>query len=603
LSYGRESRDGDAPEWVVTSLVAVALFAFVLATVATPACKRLATYLDVFAHPDTERWHRTPVPLLGGVAIFAAVVVPTVLVAGSNLAVWGLLGGSSALFVLGLVDDIRPFKPQVKVVGQILVASAMVSLGLELRLTSYALLNIAITLVWIVGITNAFNLLDNMDGLAAGIAIITAGFRLTFFLMDGNASEALLAAILVGALLGFLIYNWHPASIFMGDAGSLFVGCYIAGLSLIGGWPYSRGITSVLVFPVLILLVPIFDTTFVTITRTLANRPISVGGRDHTSHRLVALGLSEPKAVAFFYGVAILSGLVALFSYQYGLSYSLVFIAFLVIGLIIFGVYIATLRVHPERGADVAASGLTRIFLNFPYKKQITTVILDLLLIALAYNSAYLLRFESAFDQHEAQFLQSLPLVIVCQMLLFAMMRMYQGVWRYTSLSDMIRLIQATSLGVVASLVAIVFAYRFEDYSRSVFIIYWALLLLFVASSRASFRVIGEFLQRRQSGATRVVIYGAGDGGVLALREILNNASLGRDPAGFIDDDPAKWMTKIQGYDVFGGLDNLEEVIRSESIAEVVVASTKVMDAQMDVLAATCEACGVSLVRASLQLE
>ena len=588
----------------MTSLVAVALFAFVLATAATPACKRLAIYLDVFAHPDAERWHRTPVPLLGGVAIFAAVVVPTVLIAGSNLAVWGLLGGSSALFVLGLVDDIRPFKPQFKVVGQILVASAMVSLGLELRLTSYALLNVAITLVWIVGITNAFNLLDNMDGLAAGIAIIAAGFRLTFFLMDGNASEALLAAILVGALLGFLIYNWNPASIFMGDAGSLFVGCYVAGLSLIGGWPYSRGITSVLVFPVLILLVPIFDTTFVTITRTLANRPISAGGRDHTSHRLVALGMSEPKAVAFFYGVAIFSGLVALFSYQYGLSSSLVFIAFLLIGLIILGVYIAGLRVHPEREGDVAAaSGLTRIVLDFSYKKQITTVILDLLLIALAYNSAYLLRFESAFDQYEAQFLQSLPLIIVCQMLLFAMMRVYEGVWRYTSLSDMIRLTQATSLGVVASLVAIVFVYRFEGYSRSVFIIYWVLLLLFVVSSRASFRVIGEFLQGRQSGATRVVIYGAGDGGVLALREILNNVSLGREPAGFIDDDPAKWMTKIQGYAVFGGLDKLEEVIRSESIAEVVVASTKVRDEQMNVLAATCEACGVSLVRASLQLE
>lgn len=588
----------------MTLLLSAALLAFGLAAAFTPACRRLAVSLNAYDRPDAERWHRAPVPLLGGVAIFGAVVLPTVFVAGSNAAVWGLLGGSSALFVVGLVDDIRPFKPQLKVVGQILVASAMMSLGLELRLTSYPLLNIVITLVWIVGITNAINLLDNMDGLAAGIALITAGFRLTFFLMDGNVAEAVLAAILVGALLGFLIYNWNPASIFMGDAGSLFVGCYVAGLSLIGGWPYSRGIASVLVFPVLILLVPIFDTAFVTITRTLANRPISVGGRDHTSHRLVALGLSEPKAVAFFYGVAIFSGLVALFSYQYGLSYSLVFIAFLAIGLAILGVYIAGLRVHPERdGEPGAATALTRIVLDFSYTRQVATVVLDLLLIALAHYSAYLLRFESAFDQYEAQFLESLPLVIVCQMLLFAIMRVYQGVWRYTSLSDLIRLMQATSLGVVASIVAIVSVYGFEGYSPAVFVIDWVLLLLFVAGSRLSFRVIGEFLQRRQTDATRVVIYGAGDGGVLALREILNNVALAREPAGFLDDDPAKRMTKIQGYAVFGGLDRLEEVVRSESIGEVVVASTKILDDRLKELAARCEACGVSLVRATLRLE
>jgi len=314
--------------------------AVILSIGLTITCRRLAIYLTIVATPAADRWHAAPTPLLGGVAIFTAVILTSLALLDLNTAMRGLLAGASALFLLGLLDDLRPFKPHVKFFGQLLVACALIGMGLQLHLTDYPLLNLFITLVWIVGITNAFNLLDNMDGLAAGIAIVATGFRLTFFLMDGNTSEAALAAILIGALFGFLIFNWNPASIFMGDAGSLFVGCTVAGLNLLGDWPYSRGTMSVMVLPVMILLVPIFDTTFVTITRTLRGRPISIGGRDHTSHRLVALGLSEPKAVIFLYGIAIFSGLIALFSYRYGLSYSVTFITLLLIALILLGVYI-----------------------------------------------------------------------------------------------------------------------------------------------------------------------------------------------------------------------------------------------------------------------
>ena len=335
----------------MSELLTPAGVAFVLSVGLTLACRKLAFYLNAVASPTADRWHTSPVPLLGGVAIFASVLLGTLSLPDQTGAMWGLLSGASAFFLLGLADDLRPFKPQIKFICQVLAACALTSMGLQLRLTDYPLLNTAITLVWIVGITNAFNLLDNMDGLAAGIAIVAVGFRLTFFLMDGNTAEAALAAILIGALLGFLVFNWTPASIFMGDAGSLFVGCYVAGLNLLGDWPYSRGTASVLVLPVLILLVPIFDTTFVTITRTLARRPISAGGCDHTSHRLVALGLSEQTAVIFLYGVAMCSGLVALFSYKHGLSYSVTFIALLVIGLILLGIYIAGLRVPHAKDA------------------------------------------------------------------------------------------------------------------------------------------------------------------------------------------------------------------------------------------------------------
>ena len=585
-------------------LIAPAAMAFVLSVGLTIACRRFANYLNAIATPSADRWHATPVPVLGGVAIFTAFLLTSLALLDHNTAMWGLLSGASALFLLGLADDLRPFKPHIKFICQVLVACGLIGIGLQLHLTQSPPLNLLITLIWIVGITNAFNLLDNMDGLAAGIAIVTTGFRLTFFLIDGNAPEAALASILIGALLGFLIFNWNPASIFMGDAGSLFIGCYVAGLNLLGDWPYSRGTLSVMVLPVLILLVPIFDTTFVTITRTLARRPISTGGRDHTSHRLVALGLSEPKAVLFLYGIAIFSGLIALFSYEYGLSYSVTFIALLFVALILLGVYIAGLRtLHPKDTTDAKPRSSAPPVIPLSYIRRTSAVVLDLTLISIAYYSAYLLRFEAELAQHTPKFFESLPLLALCQLLVFWATQVYQGVWRYTSIPDLIRLSQASVLGVTAGVVAIATIFSFTGYSTSVFLIYSALLLLFVTSSRLSFRLLGEFLQRRRAAAIRVVIYGAGDGGVLALRELLNNSTLGREPSGFIDDDPTKQLTKIQGYTVFGSLHQLEDIIRSESIGEVVIASNHISTQKLEALATTCEAHGVSLARATLRFE
>ena len=176
-------------------------------------------------------------------------------------------------------------------------------------------------------------------------------------------------------------------------------------------------------------------------------------------------------------------------------------------------------------------------------------------------------------------------------------MRIYQSVWRYTSLSDLIRLAQASMLSGTSSAIAIAVVYGFTGYSTAVFFIDGAPLLLFVTGSRLSFRLLGEFKQRRRAEAVRVLIYGAGDGGVLALRELLDNSSLGREPSGFIDDDPTKQLTKIQGLTVFGGLDQLANVIRSESIGEVVVALRHIPKPRLATLATTCETHNVSLAR------
>jgi UDP-GlcNAc:undecaprenyl-phosphate GlcNAc-1-phosphate transferase len=585
-------------------LFSTGLLAFAVSLALTAIVARLARHAGIVAEPRADRWHRRQVPLLGGVAIVVTVVLGTAAAQVRDPLVWILLGGGLALAATGLVDDLRALKPQTKFVVQILVAAALTGLGLRLALTGLPLVDLLLTIAWIVGITNAFNLLDNMDGLAAGIAAIATLFRLSFLLADGNLEAATFAAVFLGAVLGFLVLNFHPARVFMGDTGSLFLGLVVGGLSLVGSWPYSRGVVSVLVLPVLTLLVPIFDTTLVSVARTLAGRSVATGGRDHTSHRLVALGLSEREAVLLLYLVSILSGGVAFFSYEYGLSYGAVLVALLFIGLGLFGVYLGRLRVYPESEARLAEGArFVRLIADFPYKRQVATVAIDLLLIAVAYYAAYLLRFERNFPREQPLLVQSFPIVLVCQLLAFASFRVYQGMWRYAGLRDLVRLVQAASVGTVAAVLVLLFLFRFEGYSRAVFILDWLLLVVLTGASRLSFRALSEILRPAGTDLRRVVIYGAGDGGVMVLREILNNRELGRTAVAFLDDDRTKHRTTILGVPVVGGCERLEEIVRSRSVAEVIVSSHKVPPERFSEIARRCEAIGVPCVRASLRWE
>ena len=578
-----------------------ATVAFVLTAALVPAVKALALQTGFVAVPKADRWHRTAIPLLGGLAIVGGTLGGVATSRPSGASVWVLLVCAIGLAGVGLVDDLRTLRPQSKLILQILFASAMTAVGLQFQFTGVVPLDMLITLVWLVGITNAFNLLDNMDGLAAGIAAIVAAFRLAFFLADGDLEGAMLAGVLLGACLGFLLYNFNPASIFMGDTGSLFLGFMVAGLSLVGGWPYSRGTALVLVFPVLVVLVPIFDTTFVTVARILAGRPVSQGGRDHTSHRLVALGMSERQAVLVLYALAMLGGGIAWMSYRYGLSYGAVFAMLLVLATLLFGVFLGRLKVYPDDGEQ--RSAFATLLVDFSYKRQVATVALDTVIIIVAYYSAYLLRFESAFQAEQTVFRQSLPIVVAAQIAAFLVLGTHRGVWRYTGVSDLLRLGRACVLGTTVAVLGVLVLYRFEGYSRAVFALHAVLLFVLVAASRTSFRALDETFGARRTGAAPVVVYGAGKGGVMVLRELSDNEALGWRVAAFVDDDRGKQGTRIQGVPVEGGVDRLEDILSSTRAEHLIVSSAKIPDSALHDVRARCRRAGVSVLRASLIFE
>jgi len=589
------------------TLLAVAV-AFVLALVLTPLVRTFARRLGIVAKPKTDRWHKKPTAMLGGIAIWLSVVISVQFFIPHTVYSWVLLRASTFLFVVGLVDDIVHIKPYQKLIGQILGSAYVIYYGLALPWTSSAVVNMALAIFWLIGITNAINLLDNMDGLASGIAIIAAGFLALSFVNTNQHVEALMMVAFAGALLGFLIYNSNPASIFMGDCGSMFVGFFLASSALVnvsGG--RSRSFLPVLAVPILVLFIPIFDTTFVTVLRKLSGRAASQGGRDHTSHRLVALGMSERHAVVMLYGFAALSGLLALIVQKSRLDVSLAAVAGFTIVLTLIGVYLAGVKVYDQTEEAMALKErpLYAFLVDLSYKRRIFEVLLDVILVTLSYWSAYAIKFGS-FSNSPAWtlFIRTLPLLVFVKMSVFLVMGVYRGLWRYTSLGDLIVFLKAVVLSSAGSVMVILFLFRFQGFSRTAFLIDGVLTFLFLAGSRLAFRLFRQMLPvAGVKNGRRVLIYGAGDGGELLLRELRNNADLNLAPIGFLDDDPAKSGKVIHGLRVFGGNGDLNHVCEQEAVDEVVISSLKMSEDRVEEVVRICAARQIAVRRMRITIE
>ena len=285
------------------------LAAAVLSLAGTPLLRRLALAFDFVDRPGERKSQSRPIPYLGGVAIIGGVLVG--LVFGTSVGVRTGVGvfGACVIGAVGILDDRRSLRPSTRVVVEVAVAGMAVAVGVRFGVTGMAVVDSVFTVVWLVAITNAFNLLDNMDGLAGGTAAVT-GVAITVLAAGGGENViAALAAALTGACVGFVVYNTPPAAIFMGDAGSLFVG-FLLGLAPLELRP-MLGPGAGIVVPAMMLAVPILDTTTVSLARLRRGRAFSQGGHDHLSHRLVARGLSAGFAVAILVGVQALCGVVA----------------------------------------------------------------------------------------------------------------------------------------------------------------------------------------------------------------------------------------------------------------------------------------------------
>ena len=584
------------------------LASFGLVAALTPAVKALARAVGMVAQPKVDRWHKRPTALLGGVSIFVSVVAVTLASVPLSFQVTVVLSSSVFLFLLGLVDDFLALKPYQKLIGQIMGASPVVASGLTLPWTNSVAIDAALTIFWIVGITNAVNLLDNMDGLAAGVAAIASSFLAIHFYSNHQPVEGLLMTVFAAALAGFLLYNSNPASIFMGDCGSLFIGFFLASTALmsssVGG--RTRTFVPVLAVPVLTLFIPIFDTTFVMILRKLSGRAASQGGRDHTSHRLVALGMSERHAVWMLYGFAVLSGLLALLVRDVTLDLGLAVILSFTLALAFIGVHLAGVKVYDESQVRLARDQpLVAFLVDLSYKRRVFEVLLDVGLIVLSYYAAYVLVFGPVVGVGVREdFLRAIPVLVFLKLATFLAMGVYRGLWRYLSLDNLVVYAEAVVVGSAMSVLFLVFLFRFQGVSRTVIVLDALILFVMLAASRCTFRLLRMLIPGpTASEGRRVLIYGAGDAGELLARELRNNRGLRYLPVGFVDDDPLKKGKRIHGLRVFGGNGAFSRICEEQRVQEVLISSLLFSEERLDQIRRECALVNVTLTRLRFEIE
>lgn len=290
---------------------------FLSAILLTPIVKKFAYNIGATDKPEQRKVHAKIMPRLGGLSIYLSFIVGVIIIQPSESFHFPILLGSIIIILTGIIDDIKDLTPMLKLVGQIIAAFIVVVLGdmsvefINLPFggqVNFGVFSIPLTMVWIIGITNAINLIDGLDGLAAGVSSIALFTIAGMAAVMGNTYVVLIALIVAVSSLGFLFYNFYPAQIFMGDSGSQFLGYIIAVLSLLG----FKNITFIsLIIPIIILGVPIFDTFFAIIRRLINRKPISAPDKSHIHHCLLKTGFTHRQAVILIYAMSIIFGLIA----------------------------------------------------------------------------------------------------------------------------------------------------------------------------------------------------------------------------------------------------------------------------------------------------
>jgi len=607
-------------------------FSFLL----TPVVKSIAKKVGALDLPGERKIHSHSIPRLGGLSIF--IVFNAVVLITSQIGFFlfpvaflkkinfeWLFLASVIVLGLGAVDDFRRMPAGIKFFFQILAGlilaltcSKIEVIALPFGTFKLGIWSIPVTVFWVVAITNAINLLDGLDGLAAGTSFIVCLAMFGISLLNQNIGIALMSIILAGSILGFLKYNFHPASIFLGDSGAYFLGFILAVLSLQGD---LKGTTTIaILIPIIALGLPILDTALSMFRRLLKSLHIMEldeeknivkffyldgwsmfkADREHVHHRLIEIGFTQRKAVLLLYAVSLILGGLALSStYFKNINYALLLTAIAVAS------YIG-IRKLGYREIQVLSNGILLPLFDAPMiNRTILRVFVDMAMISSSYYLALLLRYEGGFGGAvKNYYLSTLPLVLMTKTSIFYFTGLYKGAWRYTDISDLIKMIKAVLFGCVISALLLWIIPGFGILSKAVLIIDFNLLIFLIIGARSSFRILEHFHATMNHNEGRnILIYGVGKGGVNALEEFLDNPLLDLKPVGFIDDDLRNQGKQVNGVPVLGTLESLENILNKNSISEVILTINEFPKKKLERLTQICHSYRIPLRRFQTRLE
>jgi UDP-GlcNAc:undecaprenyl-phosphate GlcNAc-1-phosphate transferase len=609
--------------------------AFVLSLLFTPAVRAVARKLGALDLPGGRKVHDHPIPRLGGFSIFVAFYVILIIVSQIDFFFFPsdfleeinfpwLVVASFIMLGIGAVDDFRRVSPSIKfffqIIAGVIVALACVKIQvitLPFRTINLGIWSIPVTILWVVAITNAINLLDGLDGLAAGTSLIVCVAMFGISLLNQNIGIALCSAILAGSILGFLKYNFYPASIFLGDSGAYFLGFILSVLPLLGGLKGTA--TFAILIPLLALGLPIMDTALSMLRRLLRSLHImeidekkneikfffldgfSVfrADRDHIHHRLLQMGLTQRKTVILLYAISLVLG---------GLAFSSIYFKNINYGLFLTTIGLASyigVRKLGYSEIQILRNGALLPLFDAPVVNiRIFRFFVDMAFIALSYYLAFLLRFEGRFEPSiKEYYLMTIPLVLTIKMGIFYLSGLYKGAWRYTSVSDVVKMVKAVALGCFVSALVLWAIPGYGVMSFSVLVIDFNILFFLVTGARTSFRVLEHFQISNNHHGRKILICGVDKSGLQALNEFINNPRLGLSPVGFIDEDEKNRGKQVSGYPILGSIDSLENILKNDSISEVIVTGNNLSEGKIKRLSQICNSYHISLRRFQTHLE
>jgi UDP-GlcNAc:undecaprenyl-phosphate GlcNAc-1-phosphate transferase len=565
----------------------------------------------VLATPSADRWHKRATPMLGGLGIFAGLLVGVGAAAATgSIAVTeellGILGGCTILFFAGLADDFFTLNPIAKLGAQLAASGLVLAMGLRVEVVSNGVLATVLGLLWLVGMTNAFNLMDNMDGLAATLAAIACAYFAIDAVTVHPSHLALAIALSVClACCGFLPYNLRvskPAAVFMGDSGSQLLGFALGALGLLSSWKVAGSTIATLMLPILVLAVPILDTGLVTIVRLLEGRPIYQGGRDHTSHRLVYRGLSEKRAVILLGVVSAALGATSLGYNTLGDPYvTLAGVLLTFAFLLQFGSFLADVNRTGDVERESSLLGGLVV-----HRRRFVEVLVDFAIISGTFLAAYALRVQgegTPWMRHI--FYVTLPVLLVARYLAFIGFGLYRSVWRYAGARDAVSICAAVALSEVATFAFISLTTTFNGFPRDIFILDALLCAALVGAARFWERAVTRALSGLvgRSDQRRILIVGAGRSGRSLLSEL--RETRGERVIAFVDDNPELRRRRIQGVSVVSGTDDIGWAIGRLAPEAVFVTIPDAPRTQLDAIVEACKRAGVPcrFVRREIDLD
>lgn len=613
-------------------MIAIAALISFLATLAvTPLVRPVAVRLGAVDLPEPRKAHATPRPSLGGLALAAGVaagVLALVLLSSAGLSLpidsraASLLGGAALLLLVGAYDDARPISAWAKLCAQVVAGLLAVTGGLRVAAIGQSAdgaalgigwLGFAFSVLWIVAVVNAFNLIDGLDGLCAGVAALAGAALTAVAALNGQLAAAALLAVTSAAALGLLRRNSYPAALFLGDSGSMMLGFLIGAGALWAAEHPTTGVTD-LTPALLAIAVPLADLVTAVLRRAMRVLVVqpSTGERErfrlrmdgpprlftadrhHVHHRLLDRGYPHRTAVIMLWGFAAITGAAAVGVTAWPGTGPAVLAA--AVGL---GVYLVLFQLRYQELGVLRRGLLLPLFDQAPITRRVSHPLVDLALAAGSYALAFFVVHGGGVEGTEG-LKGTLPAVVAVELGAFYLSGLYRGSYRHAGVGEALRVIRSVALGAAAAAIGLVLVYGPAWAGLAVFVMNGLLLLIFVLGSRVSFRVLDYLHGRGRQDGIPTLLYGAGRAGDLALREILSNPELGWTPVGFIDDHPGYRGRYRGGYPVLGGLEDLVVEAERNGVRQVVVTTRKLTPERWRRLLELAASQGLALSRFAL---